>query len=799
MVKTTPSFRWLTGLLVVALMTTLGACGGGGDGGGAIQAPLVRAFSPFMSPIDFNTLQQNPTYTDGFLTVSTDSNYPGKIVVFFQDRTQIDPASVFVGGDPNLGLDLSALQILQYIPGSGNVELPLSAVQVEPDRIICTPASLPLAAGQYSIGVFSNIRNTDGKALQQGPVFHSFTVGGTDSVNPFVVATSPVDGALGVGAGVDPQIPTGDTAQEVADIRVGIFGKTTPLVTIRFNESINAARISANNINVINAGFPPGAGAPPTIPPAPTYPQLKSASDGATLPSNGHEIVWKADPTQGGFPFGTFIEVSIVGAYNDQASFDADSGSLSNPDNASPIADLAGNPMMITKKFSFQTVAPPDLPQNPFPEYAVWWAASDRVGVIDAVNQQGIADFLTGAQTFPNGIPQNVLPAFNDAITTSATVPGFEPTELSIDCRTNGGTCSTWVYAMSPNSGEIVIINSGNSLPVAIISTPQPGGIGNQTGGGQAANVVVVSNSSANTLTTFDFNNVSTGINYVNGPIFIQNVQPTGNTPRTVSVSLPPTGAANRDPSFGGPPVPIIMYADFTDGVVNTTRLNLDAPVKQFNLGANSRPNDVVMSPCINAGTTNLFIAAISQAGLPGEGKVAYYISGPSCSTGVGSGIAADAIIGDLTGFDSPAGLDDLLAVGNGAWFGVAESGAQANRIRLLGLTTGAFNNPVILQTIGNVGANPVAVAHRSSYTIYPLCIALLNSGLCSLVPTCWFKGTEQTSPNPDGSLNAAQDLYICARGAGQVTVVDLVSGLRNFYSPIKIPGVRGVYTPPTQ
>lgn len=801
MVKNISPLRSLAGLLLAGFALAMVACGGGGiNDGRSIDAPLVRGFSPFMSPIDFNTLQQSPTYTDGLLTVSTDANYPGKIVIFFQADTILDASSVFTGGDPNLGVDLSALQILRYIPGSGNVELPLSEVRVEADRIICTPATLPLPAGQYSIGVFDNVRNIDGKALQEGPVFHSFTVGDTDAVNPFVVSTSPVDGALGVGAGVPPQQPSGNTAQNVADVRGNIFGPDTPPVYIRFNEAIDASRINPNNINVINAGAPPGAGPPPTIPPAATYPQLKSANDGATLPSNGHEIIWRADVSSGGFPFGTFIEVTVFGAYDNQASFDADGGSLANPDNPAPISDLAGNPMLISKKFSFQTIAPPDLPQNPFPEYAIWWAASDRVGVLDCVNQQAIADAATGAKSFPNGIPLNVIPEYTDTVANSQNIAGFEPTELNVDCRTNFGTCHTWVYAMSPNSGEIVIINSRNSLPVAILSTPQPGGMGNQTGGGTSANVLVVSNSSANTLTTFDISNVTTGLNYVNGPIFIQNVQPTGNTPRAVSVSLPSVGAYNRDPGLAGPPQPIVMYIDFTDGVVNTTRLNLDAPVKQFNLGPNSAPNDVVMTGCI-PGNPSIFLAAISQGGLPLEGKVAYYISGPGCATGVGQGIAADAIIGDLGGFDGPAGLDEIAVVGSPAFFAVAESGAQGNRISTLGLTTGAFNNPVVLDTIGNVGANPVGIAHRASWTAPPGCMAVAGSGLCNPNPSCWYNGVEMalTGGNIDGTFASSQEFYICARGAGQVTVVNMLSGLRSYYSPVLIPGVRYVASCSTQ
>ena len=47
--------------------------------------------------------------------------------------------------------------------------------------------------------------------------------------------------------------------------------------------------------------------------------------------------------------------------------------------------------------------------------------------------------------------------------------------------------------------------------------------------------------------------------------------------------------------------------------------------------------------------------------------------------------------------------------------------------------------------------------------------------------------------------MAVAQDLYICARGASQITVVNLVTGARDFYSPIIIPGVRTIASPATQ
>src|SRR5262245_13788055 len=131
--------------LCVATISAFGVAAagcGGGDPGEHVDRPLVRQFSPVISPIDFNTLQQNPTFTDDKLTVSTDPQYPGEIVIFFQDDTEIDAASVFLGGDPTLGTDPNAVVVLHYVPGSGNVELPLAKVIVEKDRIRLLPDAL---------------------------------------------------------------------------------------------------------------------------------------------------------------------------------------------------------------------------------------------------------------------------------------------------------------------------------------------------------------------------------------------------------------------------------------------------------------------------------------------------------------------------------------------------------------------------------------------------------------------------------------------------------------------------------
>jgi len=243
------------------------------------------------------------------------------------------------------------------------------------------------------------------------------------------------------------------------------------------------------------------------------------------------------------------------------------------------------------------------------------------------------------------------------------------------------------------------------------------------------------------------------------------------------------------------------MYADFTDGTVNTIRLADTEPVRQFALGAGSSPNDIVFTPCL-AGT--LMFAAISQGAEPGQGKVAYYLAGPGCQTGIPNGQFPDTIVGDLDGFDGPDGLDNNLPAGTPVIFTVAESGAGANSVTTLGLES-ALNQPVELNEFTNVGANPTRVAHRASWGTP--CIQPAGSGLCNHpnTPSCWYGSTLQaemdllTTTGPDGSMVPTKDLYICARGASQITIIDINDGVPLLSSPVGIPGVRFIAGPSTQ
>lgn len=780
---------------LVAINSLLTGCGGGGNISGSpasanVPHPLVRQFSPTMSPINIDTGQANPTYTDGNLLSSTDPLYPGKICVFFQSKTKIDPKSVFIGGNPALGIDLSALQILQYIPGTGNVPLAAANVQVLDDRIIFTPATLPLANGQYSVGVFANLKSVEGDSVDKTPVFHSFNVGAIDTIAPIVVVTTPINAATGIGAGTPP--PAAQPGQtNVASVRTAIFGPTSPDVIIQMSETIDAATINPNTIVAVDAGA--AAAVPPVIPPAPGFPKLKSMLDGSSLPSNGFEIVWRADPQTGGLPFGTQVQVTVVGS---------DGGV-----NAAPIRDRSGVKLATSYVFQFQTVAPPQLPQNPEPEYAIYWSASDRVGVLDTVNQKEIAAVFLGQQTTP--IQTNVIPTRSDAITTKSTLGlSFDPLEISVDGRTDGASCHTFAYIQSAQSGEVVVMNTRTSLPAAIINTPNPGGLTNQTGGGQAVNQLLVTNSSANTWTAFNVGSITPGRQFLTGPIFISEVEATGNTPRAITITSPVTGNYNRDfNGYTGPGTPMILYADFTDGVLNTTNLGTKKPVKQFALGTGASPNDIAVTPCFTPfGIPPYMFAAISEGGVPGDGKVGYYMAGVGCQTGTAVNARPDSLVGELPGLDAPAGLDEVANFsGSGAFFVVAESGSQASQIDTLGLSiSNTLAAPPRIIRSFKTGANPVAIAHVPSW---------FNPGngafICRLFtpgcptkasvftpPPCWYSGTEQyPRPGLDNDLSGAESIisYVCARGAGRIDALNATTGGKEFYSPIPVPGIRFV------
>ncbi len=234
---------------------------------------------------------------------------------------------------------------------------------------------------------------------------------------------------------------------------------------------------------------------------------------------------------------------------------------------------------------------------------------------------------------------------------------------------------------------------------MALINTPSPGGLSNQTGGGQAANVLVVTNSSANTFTAFDINNIRPGLQVLTGPIFVSEVSPTGNTPKAISITAPVNGAYNREYVFGGPGIPVIFITLFTDGVLTTTNLGTGQAIKQFALGSNAFPNDISVTACFQPSPVEpvLMYAAVSEggSGIPGDGKVTYYTAGPGCGTGLSNNARPDSLTGELAGFDAPAGLDKIFPFSHaGAFFAMAESGSTKNQVVTLTVLGGAINTP---------------------------------------------------------------------------------------------------------
>ncbi len=799
-------------LVAIVLGITLSACGGGAPGSPSdehVQEPVVRNFSPFMSPIDFSqgAGQQFPTYTDSALTISTDPNYPGKIVIYFNNDTELDPNSIFIAGNPFLGVDPSVLLFTHEIPGVGNAKVDIDA-RVEGNRIILQPLpglngeyatpdgsggyNTNLPEGQFTVGIFKNLKNSAGKDLRDAPVFHTFFVGTLDTVRPTVINKSPGDGELGVGASVPPPAaPPGLPPSAYVNVTGSIFGDVSPDIVVRFSEPISATSVSSNNMIV---DFTAQGIGTVTIAPAFGYPILKSSLQQATLPSNGHELVFRPDYSNGGYPFGRQIRVRVLGLFD----LDPDTGLPTNPnypdetqaDNSSPIKDLSGNSLLHTEEWTFQTIAPPDLPENPYPEDQVWFSATDRVGVIDTINYP---DFIRASNgtPFPQGIPRNVLPQFTDTIATDVTIPNFDPKEINVDRRI-GSNCHSYAYVQSENTGQIVIVNTRDSIPVALINTPTPGGLTVYNG---AVNSLIVTNSSANTISLFEIGALNVGQQFLSGAIYVNRVIPTGNSPSSITVTA--GGSLRRDRLQSGPATPIIMWIDRLDGTVNTANFTSEGAIKTFTFGADTPPNDVSWTPCFGPpAIPPIMYAAISQSGPILEGKVAFYIAGPGCSTGAQTVNRPDAIVGDLGGFDSPAGLDNIWPNFNTpAYFLVAESGSLGNRVTSIqpGLS-GSL--PEVLVQYNNVGANPSTVAHVPGV---PFGITVPNPP-----PGCIYDGF--IMPLPPGTFTPAftnnhNDIYVGATGGGVVTQGNITTGFSPAFqwSPIPISGLRGIYTTSSQ
>ena len=140
------------------------------------------------------------------------------------------------------------------------------------------------------------------------PVLHTFFVG-ADSFSRGITETSPEDGATGV-------------------------ENLAPIV-VRFTEGVRKNSLDAVSIHVVHEG----ALSPTTLSAAAGYPRMQMDEDAATLPSNGHVVIWRPrDP----YPTTGLIRVTIGVGEN--------LGGMA-------LRDLSGNPMVTSYSFTFR-VAP---------------------------------------------------------------------------------------------------------------------------------------------------------------------------------------------------------------------------------------------------------------------------------------------------------------------------------------------------------------------------------------------------------------------------------------------------------
>ena len=165
------------GLALLLGCCALVACGGGStdpilpDG----LPPTVVQFSPPYAPYDFGTGDQAVAFTNPALTVGTDPAFPGQVVVFFRTDVALDESSFFVGGNPLLGPDNDAVQLLYLVAGSGWVPVD-ATLTVGADHLAFTPGAsfTPLRVGSYRIEIGTVGLDVEGLAVAPAPVFHAF-------------------------------------------------------------------------------------------------------------------------------------------------------------------------------------------------------------------------------------------------------------------------------------------------------------------------------------------------------------------------------------------------------------------------------------------------------------------------------------------------------------------------------------------------------------------------------------------------------------------------------------------------
>ena len=129
----------------------------------------------------------------------------------------------------------------------------------------------------------------------------------------------------------------------------------------------------------------------------------------------------------------------------------------------------------------------------------------------------------------------------------------------------------------------------------------------------------------------------------------------------------------------------------------------------------------------------------------------------------------------------------------------MAESGSTRNAVAVLGLETGQINLPRVVTRLTGVGANPTSIAHRPPWTNPTqndpnspgqpggCLIGGINFWQYVTTPVGIF-------PLLDGSFDTAFTLYVCARGAGQITAINFANGAVPIVNGrVPISGVRSV------
>jgi hypothetical protein len=302
--------------LLVAL--ALPACGGGSGDPPPLELPPIRdvaatviGFSPGVRAFDLTRLRQDPSITDPTLTLNAEPGCEGEICVLIAPGgAPLDPDSFYVGRNRFLGPDPAAISLFVEIPGVGRVFVPTD-LYFRHDRITFdthSPYTRPFPPGSYTIEIGSAGTDITGRPLTPDRIYHTFHVG-ADMDPPRVTRIQPANN--------ETRVPAGAT-----DVLIWFTeGVARVFVT---DETIVVRRVDTPTVEVLV----PAAG----------YPRMEMEEHGATLPTNGHVVRWRA---RDGMPANAIIEARVRGR----------DGSPGPP----TIIDLSGHAMALTLQIQFQT------------------------------------------------------------------------------------------------------------------------------------------------------------------------------------------------------------------------------------------------------------------------------------------------------------------------------------------------------------------------------------------------------------------------------------------------------------